>query len=177
MLQAPESCQKMAWSPSYEHFFLDSMKFLSTFFCPKMTFLNFRRNWIFLRGGINAPFDLSWGSRRLISFTYQKRCFMTTFRFWLFFAIFEILGRLFPGWKRLSDGYSGFRIEYSRFRMSIPRLEWVFPVYNEYSRFTMSIPAPPNFGRFSNPYGLNPQNSLIFNSTSTYFFPKILKKN
>ena len=76
----------MPWSPSYEQFFFDSMKFFVNFFSPKMHFLNFRMNHTFLGVAFNAPFDLSWGSRRLISFTYQKRCFMTIFRFRFFFS-------------------------------------------------------------------------------------------
>ena len=114
-------------------FFFVSMKFFVDFFPRKSFFQIFE--WIipFLWVPFNAPFDLSWGSRRLISFTCQKRCFMTTSRFRFFSAIFAGLGRLFPGWGRLSDGYSGFRIEYSRFRMSIPGLEWVFMTYKGYS--------------------------------------------
>ena len=53
-----------------------------------MLFSNFRMNYHFLGVPFNAPFDLSWGSRRLISFTYQKRCFMTISRFQFFFEVF-----------------------------------------------------------------------------------------
>ena len=69
-------------------FLFDSMKFLVNFFSPKMHFFNFRMNHTFLGVAFDAPFDLSWGSRRLISFTYQKQCFMTISRFRFFFKMF-----------------------------------------------------------------------------------------
>ena len=52
--------------------------------CENVFFYHFRMNHYFWGVPFNAPFDLSWGSRQLISFTYQKRCFMTIFRFRFF---------------------------------------------------------------------------------------------
>ena len=80
----------MPWSPSYDQFFFDSMKLFVNFFSPKMLFLNFRMNHTFLGVAFNAPFDLSWGSRRLISYTYQKPCFMTISRFRFFYFFFSL---------------------------------------------------------------------------------------
>ena len=60
--------------------------FADVFVPRKCCFSKFRMNHYFLGVAFDAPFDLSWGSRRLISFTHQKRCFMTISRFQFFLA-------------------------------------------------------------------------------------------
>ena len=94
--------------------------FLSTFF-PENAFFNFRMNHYFLGVAFNAPFDLSWGSRRLISFTYQNRCFMTIFRFRCFFSSIRYFLWFF---KRT---LSRFGLRSARFRKS--RLFWLLNFY------------------------------------------------